>query len=103
MRNLILSAFPRAMRLPDPFTPQLKVDQLPEMLEAPNVQLPDWDAALGAPLRSDVEAFLAKALTADASKAFLQVRTLDFKPFCSKIYVVHCCRICPEQVAVHAL
>lgn len=25
MRNLILSAFPRNMRLPDPFTPNLKV------------------------------------------------------------------------------
>ena len=25
MRNLILSAFPRMMRLPDPFTPNLKV------------------------------------------------------------------------------
>ena len=25
MRNLILSAFPRNMRLPDPFTPSLKV------------------------------------------------------------------------------
>ena len=26
MRNLILSAFPRNMRLPDPFTPNLKVN-----------------------------------------------------------------------------
>merc|ERR1719334_3077589 len=31
MRNLILSAFPRSMRLPDPFTPNLKVDMLPEI------------------------------------------------------------------------
>ena len=28
MRNLILSAFPRNMRLPDPFTPNLKVTSL---------------------------------------------------------------------------
>ena len=28
MRNLILSAFPRTMRLPDPFTPNLKVRAL---------------------------------------------------------------------------
>ncbi len=27
MRNLILSAFPRNMRLPDPFTPNLKVSE----------------------------------------------------------------------------
>ena len=25
LRNLVLSAFPKAMRLPDPFTPNLKV------------------------------------------------------------------------------
>jgi CCR4-NOT transcription complex subunit 1 len=37
MRNLILSAFPRNMRLPDPFTPNLKVDMLPEINHAPRV------------------------------------------------------------------
>jgi hypothetical protein len=37
MRNLILSAFPRNMRLPDPFTPNLKVDMLPEITLAPRV------------------------------------------------------------------
>jgi len=35
LRNLILSAFPRNMRLPDPFTPNLKVDTLPEINQAP--------------------------------------------------------------------
>ncbi|XP_015520502.1 CCR4-NOT transcription complex subunit 1 isoform X1 [Neodiprion lecontei] len=37
MRNLILSAFPRNMRLPDPFTPNLKVDMLQEIAHAPRV------------------------------------------------------------------
>lgn len=37
MRNLILSAFPRNMRLPDPFTPNLKVDMLPEIAYGPRV------------------------------------------------------------------
>ena len=37
MRNLILSAFPRNMRLPDPFTPNLKVDMLQEISHAPRV------------------------------------------------------------------
>lgn len=37
MRNLILSAFPRNMRLPDPFTPNLKVDMLTEISHAPRV------------------------------------------------------------------
>lgn len=35
LRNLVLSAFPRKMRLPDPFTPNLKIDQLPEMSQPP--------------------------------------------------------------------
>src|SRR6185503_12895751 len=37
MRNLILSAFPRNMRLPDPFTPNLKVDLLPEINQSPRI------------------------------------------------------------------
>lgn len=37
VRNLILSAFPRSMRLPDPFTPNLKVDILPEIAIAPRI------------------------------------------------------------------
>jgi CCR4-NOT transcription complex subunit 1 len=37
MRNLVLSAFPRNMRLPDPFTPNLKVDLLPEILQPPRI------------------------------------------------------------------
>jgi CCR4-NOT transcription complex subunit 1 len=31
LRNLILSAFPKSMRLPDPFTPTLKIERLPDM------------------------------------------------------------------------
>lgn len=37
MRNLILAAFPRNMRLPDPFTPNLKVDMLNEISNAPRI------------------------------------------------------------------
>src|SRR6185369_7064850 len=37
MRNLILSAFPRSMRLPDPFTPNLKVDLLPDITQPPRL------------------------------------------------------------------
>lgn len=39
MRNLILSAYPRTMKLPDPFTPNLKVDLLPEIKDAPRVRV----------------------------------------------------------------
>mmetsp|Transcript_2543 Transcript_2543/g.3674 ORF Transcript_2543/g.3674 Transcript_2543/m.3674 type:complete len:2114 (+) Transcript_2543:96-6437(+) len=37
MRNLILSAFPRNVRLPDPLTPNLKVDLLPEISHPPQI------------------------------------------------------------------
>lgn len=37
MRNIILAAFPRNMRLPDPFTPNLKVDMLAETASAPKI------------------------------------------------------------------
>ncbi|XP_020519676.1 CCR4-NOT transcription complex subunit 1 isoform X1 [Amborella trichopoda] len=45
MRNVILSAFPRHMRLPDPCLPNLKVDLLPEICNLP-VILSEVDAAL---------------------------------------------------------
>jgi CCR4-NOT transcription complex subunit 1 len=37
MRNLILSAFPRTMRLPDPFTVNLVVEHLPDINKAPRI------------------------------------------------------------------
>lgn len=58
MRNLILSAFPRTMRLPDPFTPNLKVDLLPEIALPPRAAR---DAAALLPpsrLRRDLDVYL---------------------------------------------
>jgi CCR4-NOT transcription complex subunit 1 len=58
MRNLILSAFPRNMRLPDPFTPNLKVDLLPEISQSPRI-LSDVEAALKAKqLKNEVDDFI---------------------------------------------
>jgi len=37
LRNLILSAFPRNMTLPDPLQPQLKVDKLAELSKPPTI------------------------------------------------------------------
>ncbi|KAF9595814.1 hypothetical protein IFM89_005300 [Coptis chinensis] len=37
MRNVILSAFPRNMRLPDPSTPNLKIDLLAEISQSPSI------------------------------------------------------------------
>ncbi|XP_050238653.1 uncharacterized protein LOC126688113 isoform X2 [Mercurialis annua] len=58
MRNIILSAFPRNMRLPDPSTPNLKIDLLPEIREAPHI-LSEVDAALKAKqMKADVDEYL---------------------------------------------
>lgn len=57
MRNLILSAFPRNMRLPDPFTPNLKVDLLPEIATPPR-GVPAADKLLPRQIASAVDAML---------------------------------------------
>lgn len=59
LRNLILSAFPRNMRLPDPFTPNLKVDLLPEINQSPNI-LSDYTSLLQkSNLKQDIDAYLS--------------------------------------------
>ena len=45
LRNLVLSAFSRDMKLPDPFTPNLRIELLPEINQAP-VFLPPADTLL---------------------------------------------------------
>ncbi|KAE9611238.1 putative CCR4-Not complex component, Not1, CCR4-NOT transcription complex subunit 1, HEAT [Lupinus albus] len=58
MRNIILSAFPRSMRLPDPSTPNLKIDLLQEITQSPRI-LSEVDAALKAKqMKSDVDEYL---------------------------------------------
>ncbi|KAH7284495.1 hypothetical protein KP509_34G056500 [Ceratopteris richardii] len=58
LRNLILSAFPRNMRLPDPFTPNLKVDLLPEIGQSPRI-LSDVEFALkNKQLKSEIDEYL---------------------------------------------
>lgn len=58
MRNLILSAFPRHMRLPDPFTPLLRVETIPECMHLPRI-LPNYTTMIQSlPLRKDLDAFL---------------------------------------------
>ena len=37
LRNVVLSAFPRATKLPDPFQPALRIEQLPECQVAPSM------------------------------------------------------------------
>ncbi|KAL1213558.1 hypothetical protein V5N11_000630 [Cardamine amara subsp. amara] len=59
MRNIILSSFPRNMRLPDPSTRNLKIDLLPETAEAPCI-LSEVDAALKEKqMKSDLDEYLS--------------------------------------------
>lgn len=62
LRNLILSPFPKSMRLPSPFTPNLKVDLLPEMKIAPNI-LSNFKCKLGG-IKEDIDTYF---LTRDIS------------------------------------
>ncbi|KAL3537028.1 hypothetical protein ACH5RR_000394 [Cinchona calisaya] len=58
MRNIILSAFPRNMRLPDPSTPNLKIDLLAEISQSPRI-LSEVDASLKAKgMKNDVDEYL---------------------------------------------
>ncbi|KAF2893609.1 hypothetical protein ILUMI_12564 [Ignelater luminosus] len=58
MRNLILSAFPRNMRLPDPFTPNLKVDVLQEITYSPRV-LTNFASLITPPqFKKDLDSYL---------------------------------------------
>merc|ERR1719266_1741022 len=57
MRNLILSAFPRNMRLPDPFTPNLKVDMLPEISIAPRM-VTNFASLIKPSFKKDLDSFL---------------------------------------------
>ncbi|KAF5204452.1 Ccr4-not transcription complex subunit [Thalictrum thalictroides] len=58
MRNVILSAFPRNMRLPDPSTPNLKIDLLAEISQSPSI-FSEVDAALKAKqMKVDIDEYL---------------------------------------------
>eukprot|EP00928_Gymnodinium_smaydae_P011184 TRINITY_DN14154_c1_g3_i1.p1 TRINITY_DN14154_c1_g3~~TRINITY_DN14154_c1_g3_i1.p1 ORF type:complete len:2535 (+),score=382.87 TRINITY_DN14154_c1_g3_i1:627-7607(+) len=58
IRNLILSAFPRAMRLPDPFMPNLKVDLLPEIRVAPKILASYTSTLQQQYLKADVDNYM---------------------------------------------
>ena len=84
LRNLVLSAFPKGMVLPDPFTPNLKIDLLPETSQSPavlsNVLGPlgtmrtDLDRYLAAPQQSDFLSKLGPRLYKEGSKTIDSAR-----------------------------
>lgn len=58
LRNLVLASFPKDMRLPDPFIPELNVEELPEMGRSPLI-LSDFSTPLEANgVRATVDTFL---------------------------------------------
>jgi CCR4-NOT transcription complex subunit 1 len=70
LRNLVLSAFPsRQHRLPDPFTPNLKIDRLPEISQAP-VILSDYVSALEQPQQAPLFAGAQPSGGSGGSPAF---------------------------------
>lgn len=66
LRNLLLSAHPRALRLADPFAHCSHIDLLPECSVLPRM-LGNPGDALPVPLREELEAFVAGRPTAAAS------------------------------------
>ncbi|XP_020701272.1 CCR4-NOT transcription complex subunit 1 isoform X2 [Dendrobium catenatum] len=76
MRNVILSAFPHNMRLPDPSTPNLKIDLLTEISQSPHI-LSDVEGALKSKqIKSDVDEYLMTRSEGSAFLADLKQRLL---------------------------
>lgn len=70
LRNLVLSAFPRVMHLPDPFTPDLCLDRLPEFKQDP-VLVTSYMDVLSKELRAATDAFTSNPV--DASSFYTTV------------------------------
>uniref|UniRef100_A0A5S6QEM5 CCR4-NOT transcription complex subunit 1 n=1 Tax=Trichuris muris TaxID=70415 RepID=A0A5S6QEM5_TRIMR len=59
LRNLIISAYPRSIRLPDPFLPISKLELLPEMNTDPNIAVDILQNLKPLSLLSDLDGYLA--------------------------------------------
>lgn len=71
MRNIILSAFPRSMRLPDPSTPNLKIDLLQEITQSPRI-LSEVEAAIKSKqMKADIDEYLKLSQQARPQSPFL--------------------------------
>jgi CCR4-NOT transcription complex subunit 1 len=80
LRNLVLSAFPRSMRLPDPFTPNLKIDLLPEITQSPRI-LTDFVGILNERgLRPRLDAYLTTKQPADFPEQLVQALAVTSSP-----------------------
>lgn len=73
LRNLILSAFPRKMRLPDPLTLGLQMYRIPECMETPELP-PNWTMPLQ-PIESCLIQFLKTKQPVDFVQSSLMQHT----------------------------
>ena len=69
LRNIFISAFSKGMVIPDPFTPNLKIDLLPEISRSP-VILSNIADPLGA-IRADLDGYLKRRQPADFVSSLL--------------------------------
>lgn len=77
LRNVVLSAYPTGMKLPDPFTPDLKVDLLPSMRESPSLNA-DFDAEVRKrPIRSLIDSYLIRREPLSIAQEMLQAVQLN--------------------------
>lgn len=77
LRNLILSAYPKNMRLPDPFGSNLKVDNLVEMTQEPKMHV-NMSTIIPQELRTQLDDYLATRSSVDFHAnlpGLLQVRS----------------------------
>jgi CCR4-NOT transcription complex subunit 1 len=77
LRNLILSPYPKAMRPPSPFIPNLKVDLLPEMKIAPNI-LSNFKVRLGS-LKEDIDHYFMTRDISAIQDICSKLKTVEMK------------------------
>jgi CCR4-NOT transcription complex subunit 1 len=58
LRNLVLSAFPQAMKLPDPFTPNLKVDMIGDIDSSPPKITYQYIQNIPQKLKQDLDSYI---------------------------------------------
>ena len=102
LRNIFLSAFPRSMTLHDPFTPGLKIDQLPEIQQAPRI-LSNVAGVLG-PLKLELETYLKQPPYANPEflnklPSRLLNRSGDINPIVTNALIVHLAQSALESLS----
>jgi len=81
LRNIVLSAYPRSMRLPDPFNPLLKVDALVEVSHPPRILSPYTAVFQEAPFVSFFKELEANLRSQRVNPQFMiQMRELLYTP-----------------------